>query len=118
MLGAVERLPDRLQQHHTGRSKQILAAHTDHRIEVQGAFRGLLGQSVVVLLGHRRCSMVLRPIPADCNSVHVGPVSLGLTERGTRSACSSLGGSLLPGQQQCFEVHYLGQLFSSNVASG
>ncbi|MCY1304478.1 hypothetical protein D9M70_542360 [compost metagenome] len=97
MLGAVERLPDRLQQHHTGRSKQILAAHTDHRIEVQGAFRGLLGQSVVVLLGHRRCSMVLRPIPADCISMHVGP--------GIARVDGSPGASLLPGQQQCVVVH-------------
>ncbi|MCY1433816.1 hypothetical protein D9M71_498550 [compost metagenome] len=63
--GAVQRLLHRLQQYHAGRSQQVLAANADHGVEVQCVFRGLLGQSVVALLGHGRCSKVLRPILAE-----------------------------------------------------
>jgi hypothetical protein len=47
VLGAVERLLDGLQQHHAGRGKQILALNADHRAEIQGVFRGLLGRSLL-----------------------------------------------------------------------
>ncbi|MCY1294755.1 hypothetical protein D9M70_440670 [compost metagenome] len=62
--GAVEGLLDGLAENQAGSRENVLAAQAHHRVEVEGAFRGLALQVFGVLVAHLRRSIVLRRIPA------------------------------------------------------
>jgi hypothetical protein len=59
MPGTVDRLLDRLPEHHSSRSHQVLATQSNDRVQAKGVFGGLKLKVIVILVTHLRRSIVL-----------------------------------------------------------